>query len=340
MQSKKYVLVKHFEGLPKPSDFEIVEETLPALKNGEILTEAIYISVDPYIRAYSVRLSPGDTIIASQVAKVLESKHPDYKPDDIIVGSFGWRTRVITAVDVQSKEPISTKPYKLPDLGGLPLSLGLGVLGMPGCTAYFGFLEICDPRPGQIVVVSGAAGAVGSHVAQIAKHKGCIVVGITGSDEKVKYLLNELKLDAAFNYKKCDLATSLASIAPKGVDSYFDNVGGEISSIVMYQMKERGRVSVCGSISAYNADARNLPKVPILQPAIVMRQLLVEGFIVLRWANRWEEAIKENLKWIREGWLKYREKVSNGFESLPDCFIDMLQGGNIGKAVVKCKELE
>ncbi|KAK7602876.1 hypothetical protein V9T40_006850 [Parthenolecanium corni] len=335
MQTKKFVLVQHFGGLPKPSDFKIVEETLPALKNGEILTEAIYISVDPYIRAYSVRMSPGDTITAFQVAKVLESKHPDYKPDDVIVGSFGWRTRVITAPDGQSKEIVSAKPYKLPDLGGLPLSLGLGILGMPGCTAYFGFLELCDPKPGHIVVVSGAAGAVGSHVAQIAKHIGCIVIGITGSDEKVKYLLDELKLDAAFNYKKSDLATSIASIAPKGIDSYFDNVGGEISSIVMYQMKQLGRVAVCGSISSYNADARSLPKVPILQPAIVMKELIVQGFIVLRWANRFDESIIQNLKWIKEGWLKYREKVFNGFESLPECFIDMLQGGNIGKAVVK-----
>ncbi|XP_065215135.1 prostaglandin reductase 1-like isoform X2 [Planococcus citri] len=335
VSTKKFIMVKHFDGLPKLSDFSIVEETLPSLKDGEILTEAIWISVDPYIRAYSVRMPAGEKVIGGQVAKVLESKNPNYNVNDLIVGNFGWQTVSIISPDTFHKTTGNPAPYKLPDIGNLSPSLGLGILGMPGNTALFGFLEVCKPQPGEIVVVSGAAGAVGSHVAQIAKHIGCIVIGFAGTDEKVNYLLNDLKLDAAFNYKKVEIASSLAKIAPQGVDCYFDNVGGEISSIVMYQMKTNGRVSVCGSISSYNADAKSLPKASVLQPAIVMKQLSVQGFLVWKWSDRFLEGIQQNLTWIKEGWLKYREKVFEGFEKLPEAFIDMLEGGNIGKAVVK-----
>lgn len=336
MNTKKFIMVKHFEGLPKLSDFEIVEETIPAPKDGQILTEAQWISVDPYIRAYSPRMPLGQTVIGGQVAKVLESFHPDYKKNDLIVGNFGWQTRCVVAPDEFHKKNPNVPPiYKLPDFGGLSPSLGLGVLGMPGNTALFAFTEICQPKPGQIVVITGAAGAVGSHVAQIAKHKGCIVIGFAGSDEKVNYLLNDLKIDAAFNYKTVEIASTLANIAPQGIDCYLDCVGGEISSVIMYQMKPQGRVAVVGSISTYNADAKTLPKASVVQPAIVMKQLLIQGFLVWTYSHRFIEGIKQNLSGIREGWLKYSETVSVGFEKLPEAFINMLQGGNIGKAIVK-----
>ncbi|XP_065217305.1 LOW QUALITY PROTEIN: putative NADP-dependent oxidoreductase YfmJ [Planococcus citri] len=281
-------------------------------------------------------MSPGDRIFGDQVAKVLESKTPDYQVNDLIVGNFGWQTVSIVSPATLHETSGFPAPYKLSDIGGLSPSLGLGVLGMTGNAALFGFLEICEPKPGEIVVVSGAAGAVGSHVAQIAKHIGCIVIGLTGSDKKVNYLLNDLKLDAAFNYKTVDIASSLVKVAPQGIDCYFDNVGGEISRIVMDRMKTKGRVSVCGSISSYNDEPKSSPKNPVLTlPSITAKQLTVQEFLVWNWSDRFSEGIQRNLAWIKEGWLKYPEKIFEGFEKLPEAFIDMLKGGNMGKAVVR-----
>nr|CAD7201308.1 unnamed protein product [Timema douglasi] len=167
-------------------------------------------------------------------------------------------------------------------------------------TAYFGFLELCQPQPGEVVVVTGAAGAVGSLVGQIAKIKGCKVIGFAGSDEKVKWIKEELGFDAAFNYKTKDVTEALKESAPDGVDCYFDNVGGEMSSAVINQMKQFGRISVCGSISSYNNDPSKLARAPILQPSMVFKQLKMEGFLVTRWSDRLFEGIKQNLQWIKE----------------------------------------
>jgi prostaglandin reductase 1 len=225
--------------------------------------------------------------------------------------------------------------YVLPAMDQHSRSLGLGVLGMPGNTAYFGFLEICHPKAGETVVVTGAGGAVGSIVGQIAKIKGCRVIGFAGTDAKCKWLEEELGFDVAINYKQPNIYKLLKEAAPKGVDCYFDNVGGELSSTIISQMNLFGRISVCGAISAYNADPKAYPQVPILQPTFVFNQLLMEGFIVHRWADRWMEGIKQNYQWIKEGKIKYHETVSEGFENMPQTFIDMLNGKNTGKAIVK-----
>lgn len=221
----------------------------------------------------------------------------------------------------------------LPSFGKLPVSLGLGHLGMPGNTAYFGFLEICKPKEGEVVVVSGAAGAVGSLVGQIAKIKGCKVIGIAGSDDKCAWLTNEIGFDHAINYKTESIGDVLKQYAPDGVDCYFDNVGGEMSSTIIGAMNLYGRVSVCGSISAYNED--KMPKASILQPSIVFRQLKVEGFIVWRWTDRWMEALTQLAKWVGSGQITAREHVTEGFDNLLDAFVGMLNGENTGKAVVK-----
>lgn len=224
----------------------------------------------------------------------------------------------------------------MPNFGNLPISLGLGQLGMPGNTAYFGFLEICKPKASDTVVVSGAAGAVGTLVGQIAKLKGCKVIGITGSDEKCKWLVDELGFDHAINYKKPDsISRELAQYAPLGVDCYFDNVGGKISAIVIEHMREFGRISVCGSISAYNTPRAQWPSEIILQPFFVFKQLKMEGFVVTRFWDKWFDGIEQMRKWTAEGKLKYRETVTQGFENLPQAFIGMLQGQNFGKAIVK-----
>jgi len=331
VRAKKFVFQKQFEGLPKDTDLKLVAEELPPLKNGEFLVEAVYLSVDPYMRGYAPRLQTGTTFIGSEVAKVIESKNAKYPVGQYVVGEFGWRTYTIS-----EGEPSSygfPPPWRIPDPENLPLSLFLGVLGMPGVTAYFGFLEICQPKPGETVAISGAAGAVGNLVGQIAKIKGCTVIGITGSNEKGKLLVDELKFDQFVNYKDPDFQEQLTKAAPNGIDCYFDNVGGEISSIVLNQMNSFGRVSVCGSISGYNEAA--VPKASIVQYPVLFKQLKIEGFIFHRWWSRRLEAINQHKKWIKEGKLKYRETVTQGFENAPKAFVDMLQGGNFGKAIVK-----
>ncbi|XP_047995392.1 prostaglandin reductase 1-like [Leguminivora glycinivorella] len=335
VKQRKYVVKKHFQGVPKRDDFEIVETELPSIKNGEILLKTKWISVDPYQRAYSSRYPVPYDQFGYQVSLVLESKDPKYPEGSRIVSHKGWCDHSV--INTSSGEAPSglNAVYKLPDLKGLPNSLGIGAIGMPGATAYFGLLELCKPKAGETVVVTGAAGAVGSIVGQIAKIKGCTVIGFAGSDDKVEWLEKELGFDKAFNYKTTDVLTALKEAAPKGVDCYFDNVGGEISSQIISQMNLYGRVAVCGSVSAYNADLLNTPKASILQPSIVTKELKIEGFIVSRWLSRWPEAFADLIKWAKSGQLKTREHVTEGFDNIYDAFVGMLAGENTGKAVVK-----
>ncbi|CAG9786830.1 unnamed protein product [Diatraea saccharalis] len=333
IKARKYVLTKYFNGEPKKSDFKIVEEELPELKDGEILTEAEYLSVDPYMRAYMIGYKLPTDMIGGQVAKIIESRNEKFPVGKYVVGQFGWRTHTVC----NPHKPLNQvfMPTLLLNLGSHPVSLGLGILGMPGNTSYFGLKEICKPKSGETIVITGAAGAVGSHVGQIGKILGCRVIGFAGTDEKCEYLTKELGFDHAFNYKTTNIRDALKEGAPKRVDCYFDNVGGEISSTIMNYMNHYGRVAVCGSISSYNDSI--LPKVSILQPAIVFKELKVEGFLVNRWINRWEEGINANLNWLDEGKLKYQEKIYHGFDNMVDALIGILKGENTGKAVVKVK---
>lgn len=204
-------------------------------------------------------------------------------------------------------------------------------------SAYFGFLEICKPKSGEVVAVTGAAGAVGTLVGQIAKIKGCQVIGFTGSDEKADWLKKEVGFDHVINYNGDNLKKQLEAAAPNGIDCYFDNVGGELSSLIVSKMNVYGRVAVCGSISSYNNmnEITDLPKATILQPFLNMQQLSMQGFIVYRWIDRWTEGITAMKDWIIEGKLKYFETITDGFENMPQAFIDMLSGKNTGKAVVR-----
>ncbi|KAJ8937148.1 hypothetical protein NQ314_012023 [Rhamnusium bicolor] len=267
------------------------------------------------IRAATLKL--GETFIGIQLAKIVESKNPKYPVGQYVTAHFGWRSHTIS-----DGSPINGQiPALVPNFGGLPLSLALGVLGRPGV--------------GETVVVTGAGGAVGSHVGQIAKIKGCKVIGITGSDEKGRVLVEELGFDHFINYKIADVDKALTELAPEGVDCYFDNVGGEISSTILRHMNTFGRISVCGGISAYNeTDLENL-KVSTTQRSFISLQLKMEGFQVIRWFDRWNEGTQQNLKWIKEGKLKYKETVTEGFENMFTAFTNMLRGGNIGKAIVK-----
>lgn len=335
IRAQKYVVTKYFQGEPKKSDFELVEEELPDLKDGEILTEAEYLSVDPYMRAYIMGYKLPTDMIGGQVAKIIASRNENYPVGKYVTGSFGWRTHSV----LDPKKPPGASHLQpltiIPDISPYPVSLALGILGMPGNTAYFGVKEICQLKAGETIVITGAAGAVGSHVGQIGKILGCRVIGFAGSDEKCDYLEKELNFDRALNYKKVDIRAALKESAPKRVDCYFDNVGGEISSTIIRHMNRFGRVAVCGSISSYN-DAK-LPKVTILQPAIVANEIKIEGFLVSRWLNRWNEGITANLDWLKEGKIKYQEKVYNGFDNMVEALVGMLRGENTGKAVVKVK---
>ncbi|XP_047990878.1 prostaglandin reductase 1-like isoform X1 [Leguminivora glycinivorella] len=334
INARKYVLTKYFQGEPKQSDFKIVEEELPELKDGEILTEAEYLSVDPYMRAYMIGYKLPTDMIGGQVAKIIASRNDQYPVGKYVAGSFGWRTHTIC--NPKSSPYLGFMPITLlPDMSPHPISLGLGVIGMPGNTAYFGVKEILYPKAGETIAITGAAGAVGSHVGQIGKILGCRVIGFAGTDEKCEYLQKELGFDHAFNYKTANIKTALREGAPNRIDCYFDNVGGEISSTIMGHMNKYGRVAVCGSISSYNDTT--LPKVTILQPSIVFKELKVEGFLVNRWLDRWDEGIKANMNWLQEGKIKYEEKVYSGFDNMVEALVGILRGENTGKAVVKVK---
>lgn len=333
VKARKYVVVATFEGVPKREDFKIVEEDLPPLQNGEILVKAEWISVDPYQRAYNPRHPVPYDQFGFQVAVVEDSKDPRFPVGTRVVSHKGWCDYSILNASI-SKSAMD-KVYKLPDLKGMSNSLGVGAVGMPGATAYFGFLELCQPKAGETVVVTGAAGGVGSLVGQIAKIKGCKVIGFAGSDEKCQWLEKDLGFDKALNYKTVDANSALKEFAPNGIDCYFDNVGGELSSIIMGQMNTYGRVSVCGSISSYNDFPRGVGKATIIQPALVFKELKVEGFLVPRWGARWGEAFVQMADWIKTGKIKTQEHVTEGFDKIYDAFVGMLSGDNVGKAVVR-----
>ena len=329
MMVHKYVVKKPFQGfLPDPGDFEIKVENYikHKLKNGQFLVKAEYISTDPYMRSFAnKKLTPYEQF-GFQVGKVVESKNPEYPVTMNVVSHSGWRDYVV--LNGEPDDIFNIKPYD-PQVGDLPLSLAVGALGMPGMTAYLGLLEVCKPEPGEVVCVSSAAGAVGSIAGQIAKLKGCKVIGFAGSDEKVRILTEELGFNHAFNYKTVKNVKEAIFSVSDGIDCYFDNVGGELSLNIMGCMNNNGRVAVCGSISSYGKPAElNLIAVP---PTVNL-----QSFSFTEWD--WQQqklALQQLREWIGRGSIKVKESVIDGFEELPDSFIAMLRGDKIGKVVVK-----
>jgi NADPH:quinone reductase len=321
-------------GMPKESDFSLVESPIPHPARGEVLVQALYLSVDPYVRGrltgvttYARGLDLGEVIVGGVVGRVLDSSDPRYGPDDIVEGMLGWQEYAVAPA----------KSLRKIDSGNGPISSALYVLGMPGLTAYFGLLEICRPQPGETVVVSGAAGAVGSLVGQIAKIKRCRTIGIAGTNEKIRYLVEELGFDSAFNYRETtDYAGHLKELCPNGIDVYFDNVGGAITDAVMFRLGSHARVAVCGQISQYNSTAPESG--PRWLSQLVMRQARVEGFLVAQFADRFEIGLRQLSTWLKEGRIQYREDIVDGLENAPHAFIRMLEGKNRGKQLVKVSE--
>ena len=319
-------------GFPKATDFKLVETPIPEPKEGEFLVKSLYLSVDPYMRgrmndakSYAQPVQIGEVMVGGVVARVIESKHADFAAGDIVEYRFGWQEYAVS----------DGREVRKIDPGLAPISTAVGVLGMPGMTAYFGLLDLCEPKPGETLVVSGAAGAVGSLVGQIGKIKGCRVVGVAGADDKVDTLVSELGFDAAFNYKTTtDYVAKFRQLCPQGVDCYFDNVGGAITDAVFLNLNTFARISICGQISQYNLEKPEMgPR--FLLSILLVRQARAEGFIVSRFADRFEAGMKQMAAWLKEGRIKYEETVAHGLENAPQAFFDMLNGKNRGKQLVK-----
>lgn len=335
--SKQIVLKSLPKGMVTKDNFEEQNYVAPAkLAEGELRLKAKYISVDPYMRgrmsrskSYIAAFEEGAVIDGGVVAQVTESKYEGLRAGDYVLGILPWRSEQVAKGEGLTK--IES------DLA--PLSYHLGILGMPGLTAYLGLTRIGDPKPGETLVVSGAAGAVGSVVGQIAKIKGCRVVGIAGSEEKIDYLKNELGFDAVINYKEtADMALAIAQSCPEGVDVYFDNVGGEISDSVLLHINRYARIVLCGQISMYNST--ETPIGPRPQVAMVKNSALMRGFIVRDFIDGFPEAMAQLSKWIEEGKLHYRETILKGFDKLPEAFIGLFEGKNTGKLLVEVESDE
>ncbi len=315
--NRQIVLAARPVGLPKPEDFRLVEAPVPEPGPGEMLVRARWLSLDPYMRgrmsdapSYARPVAIGEVMVGAVVGEVVRSSHPDFAAGDVVEERLGWQEYAIS----RGREARKIDPTLA------PISTALGILGMPGLTAYFGLLEVGRPRPGETVVVSAAAGAVGAVVGQIAKLGGCRAVGLAGSKAKV-------------DYKTADLHAALAAACPRGIDVYFDNVGGRITEAVSRHVNPFARVAVCGLISQYNLEKPELA--PRSERFVLVNRVRIQGFIVSDFYARRDEALRQLAEWLRQGRLKYREDVVDGLPKAPAAFIGMLQGKNFGKQLVR-----
>lgn len=318
-------------GMPTIGNFETRLVQIPEVTVGKVRLAAHTFSVDPYMRgrmsdakSYAAPFNLDEPIVGGGIARIVESKAPGFKPDDYVLGILPWQEEMV--LDVQGLQIVD------PTIA--PLSYYLGILGMPGLTAYFGLLDIGKPRKGETVVISGAAGAVGMVAGQIAKLQGCHVTGIAGSQAKVDYLVKELGFDAAINYKtETNISRALEVAYPGGIDIYFDNVGGEISDAVITQISKNARIIICGQISLYNATSLSMG--PRVQPVLLKRCALMQGFLVNNYASRFTEGMKALTKWVSDGEIKYANTTFHGFETLPEALIALFEGKNTGKLIVE-----
>ncbi len=330
MNNREIRLASRPVAMPTLENFEFADVDAPQPGDGEVLVRLLYISVDPYLRgrmragsSYVAPFEVGQAILSGAVGEVVESRSPKFNVGDVVTGMFGWRLYDVAKADALMKV-----------LPGIPPTAALGVLGATGLTAYFGLLDIGQPKEGETVVVSGAAGAVGMTVCQIAKIKGCRVVGIAGSDDKIDYLRNELGVDAAINYKTTEnMVEALKEACPQGVDVYFDNVGGAVSEAVFFLINKHARIVVCGAISMYNADKPDIGLRP--QPFLIVKSALMKGFIITEYLPRFTEGITQLATWFTSGQLKHAETIVEGFDNTPQAFLGLFSGDNLGKQIVK-----
>jgi len=321
-------LKKRPVGMPTPDDFETVSVPFPELRDGDVLRKTIYLSLDPYMRgrmsdapSYAKSVDIGGVMVGHTVSRVLQSRHPDYRAGDLVAGYDGWQEGALSN---------GTGLRKLD--GSLPATTALGVLGMPGLTAFVGLLDIGQPKRGETVVVSAASGAVGSVVGQLAKIAGCRAVGVAGSAEKCRYVVDELGFDACVNYKTDDLVTALRSACPQGIDVYFENVGGAVFAAVLRMLNTFARIPLCGLIADYNAT--QFKGIPTLLPLLVARATL-RGFIISDHTDRFPAFLKDVQPLVRDGRVKYREDIVDGLEAAPSALIGLFEGRNFGKMIVR-----
>jgi NADPH:quinone reductase len=335
MKNERILLVNRPKGTPEKSDFKFEKVAVPEIENDQVLVKSLYLSVDPYMRgrmsdrkSYVPPFKLNEVISGGVVGQVVQSRSGEFLEGDLVIGNLGW----------QHYNAVSDAALRKLDPALAPLTAHLGVLGMTGLTAYFGLLDIGNPQEGETVVVSGAAGAVGTIVGQIAKIKGARVVGIAGTDEKVSYLKEELGFDAAINYKTEKVFDSLKAACPDGIDVYFDNVGGEISDSVLRLINKGARIAICGQIALYNLEKVDVG--PRIQSQLLINSALMKGFIVSDYAAHFEEGAIQLAQWLKEGKLSYSENIVEGFENTVDAFLGLFEGENIGKQLVKAAEPE
>ena len=316
-------------GLPVPEDFGTDQLAIESPAAGQFLSRTLWLSLDPYYRnvmknsqIYSDRLAPGDVMVGETVAEIIESRHPDYSPGDLVAVRNGWQQYALS--DGRGVRKLD------PELA--PVSTALGVLGMPGLTGYAGTVYLGQPLPGQTFVVSACTGPVGSTAGQVARNMGARVVGIAGSAEKCDYAVRELGFDACVNYKQVDLAAALKEACPRGIDVYFDNVAGDTLVAVMQNLALGARIVLCGMIEAYSLDKP--PPGPWLGP-IVGARACMKGLVVYDHLNRQEEMTRVISGWMKAGRFRYREDVTVGLENAPAAFCALMQGRNFGKALVQ-----
>jgi NADPH-dependent curcumin reductase CurA len=334
--NRRIVLAARPHGEPNASHFRLEEARMPAVKAGEVLLANRYLSLDPYMRgrmsaakSYAEPVAIGDTMVGATVAEVVESQHPDYRVGETVVGFGGWQDFAVS----------DGRGLRRLDPDAAPVTTALGILGMPGMTAYTGLLNIGQPKAGETVVVAAATGPVGSLVGQIVKRRGARAVGIAGGPEKCAFLRDTLGFDAAIDHRAETFPDALAAACPDGIDVYFENVGGAVFDAVLPLLNNFARIPVCGLVSGYNAT--ELPpgpdRVPVLMRAILSKRLHLQGFIVWDFAAQETAFLEEVGGWLRDGLVVHREDIVDGLENAPEAFAGLLQGRNFGKLIVRIR---
>jgi hypothetical protein len=331
--AKRVVLVSRPVGEPKASDFRVEDYALPAPGEGQVLLRTIWLSLDPYMRgrmsdgpSYAQPVPIGGVMEGGTVSEVIASNHAGFAKGDIVLSRAGWQSHALS--DGKGLTKIDPKLA--------PVSTAVGVLGMPGMTAYTGLLDIGKPQAGETVVVAAASGAVGSAVGQIAKIKGARAVGIAGGKQKCDYVRNELGFDECVDHRDPDLAAKLKQACPKGIDVYFENVGGAVFEAVFPLLNAFARVPVCGLIAQYNATEATVPKwAASMMRSVLTKRLTIRGFIVSDFAARHADFLRDMSQWVREGKVRHRECITEGLDSAPAAFMGLLKGANFGKQLVR-----
>ncbi|MFK8031048.1 MAG: NADP-dependent oxidoreductase [Gammaproteobacteria bacterium] len=330
--NRQWLMTSRPDGMVSRDNFTYQEVAVPAVADGTMLVRNQYMSFDPTLRAwmneqptYVSAIAIGEIMRCNAVGEVVESKLDGFSAGDLVQGGIGWQDYIVT-------DGTGIMPFqKLPP--GTPPTMALSVLGVTGLTAYFGLLEIGKPKEGDVVVISGAAGATGSVVGQIAKLKGCTIIGIAGGEEKCQWLRDELGFDEVIDYKSGDVKAALKAATPNGIDIYFDNVGGEILDLVLNRINIGARIVLCGAISGYNSKGPGYGPTNYIK--LIMQRARMEGFIILDYAPRFREAAGALVGWIQEGKLAYAEDVQEGLENAPEVFQRIFTGKNRGKQLLK-----